>query len=80
MSNVALLHNIASDAATILQRRLNDSRRSAPFEAMADRTDTALCNDLRSELVRAIRSLSAKHARVADEIRELLSRLDRLKP
>jgi hypothetical protein len=76
--NVVILRNIASDAASILEARLADRRRSKPFEALAERMDNDLERDLRAALQRESRSLRRKHSAVAEEIDQLLARLDRL--
>jgi hypothetical protein len=75
--DIVILKNIAADAAYILGTNLNDRRRSAPFERLAERSDPGMAADLRTSLVRASQSLVAKHPMVAEQIDELLDRLER---
>ncbi len=76
--NITILRNIASDAASILDRRLGDKRRSKPFTALAERMDDRLAHDLRETLERERKSLNPKHSAVAEEISELIRRVDAL--
>jgi hypothetical protein len=75
--NVVELRSIASDAATIIESRLHDRRRSKIFYGLAERTDSNLASDLGSALKHVIGSLPAKDVAVAEELTELLPRLDR---
>jgi hypothetical protein len=76
MASTVLLRNIASDAASILQARLSDRRRSKPFEALADRSEDDLGRDLLAALHRERKSLTAVHLAVAEEFDQLLTRMD----
>lgn len=76
MASTVLLRNIASDAASILQARLSDRRRSKPFETLADRLDDDLGQDLLAALHRERKSLAAVHPAVAEEFDQLLTRMD----
>jgi hypothetical protein len=76
--NIILVQGIASDAASIIESRLPDHRRSTPFEHLSERTDSNLAADLRLALVRQSASLAARHPAVAEQLDELLGRLDQL--
>jgi len=68
MANLTILRNIAADAAWILDKRLNDKRRSKPFYALADRIDNELGRDLGNALERAAINLREKYPAVAEEL------------
>lgn len=78
MVNTIHIQNIASDAASILQQRLSDRRRSKPFEVLAERSDANLERDVLAALNREYESLSVSHPDVAEEVEELRKRLGRL--
>lgn len=76
--NILLVKNIASDAATILENELHDRRRSEPFHHLAERNDDRLAADLRAKLEQQLSSLVSAHPAVADQMKELLARLNHL--
>ena len=73
--DIVIVQNIASDAAWIIEHRLRDKRRSAPFERLAERTDSMMPGELETVLERTIVGLREKSPAVAEEIEECVVRL-----
>jgi hypothetical protein len=74
MVDITDMRNIAADASWILENRLRDKRRAEPFMRLADRFDDGMPADLGAALTRVVKSLSAKHPDVAEEIQECVVR------
>jgi adenylate kinase len=72
---VVILRNIASDVASILERR--DRRRAAPFLRLGERTDEKLGKDLGAALTRVIGVMQNTDRAASEELEECLVRLRR---